>query len=127
MAGTGRSENKVPAEDEAGPSQGLGNTLQESAEKTKQDSQQGLRERCSFSSSRAAADKGGSLWPSRWAQRGQQPGEPPPASQACGSVVGKVIDEPGRDVQLGDFLQSSDASGPPQAHPAELRQGQRCF
>lgn len=63
MAGTGRSESEVPAEDEAEPAQGLGNTLQESAERTKQDSQQELGERCSFSSSRAAADNGGPCGP----------------------------------------------------------------
>lgn len=118
-----------PAEAEAGPSQGLGTILQGCAEQTEQASGQGLGEHCSFSSRRAAAHNAGPCGPAAGLIEAGSQGAPrlllPPG--ACGSVVGKVIDEPGRDVQLGDFLQSSDASGPPQAHPAELRQGQRCF
>lgn len=112
--------------DQAGPSQCLGNTVQESAEKTKQASRHSLWERCSIYSSGTAADQAGPSSPALGSERPGGP-QPAPASRACSSVVGKVIDEPGRDVQLADFLQSSDASGLPQAHPAELCQGQRGF
>lgn len=91
-----------PVEAEAVHFQCLGNILQESAEKTKQDGQQ-----------TSIAAEG-------FRQTVPGSARPAPASHACSSVVGKVIDEPGRDVQLGDFLQPSDTGGPPKAHPAEL-------
>lgn len=105
-----------PAEATMVPSQCLGNILQEPAEKTKQNGQQGLRELCTIYSNRGLQTNDAARL------QGEQLGfhQPAPASGACSSVVGKVIDEPRRDVQLGDFLQPSDAGGPPQAHPAEL-------
>lgn len=91
-----------PAEAEVAPFQCLGNILQESVEKTKQDGQQ-----------TSIAAEG-------FRQTALGSARPAPTSHACSSVVGKVVDEPGRDVQLGNLLQPSDTGGPPKAHPAEL-------
>lgn len=43
---------------------------------------------------------------------------------AAVSAVGQVVNEPSRDVQLSNLLQPSDPGSPPQAHSAELGQGQ---
>lgn len=81
-------EATLPAEAEAGPSQGLGSILRESAEETEQGRRPGRGERCSGSNSRAAADKASPCGPAARLCKAGSRGTPTPGALAGSCLPG---------------------------------------
>lgn len=78
----------LPAEAEAGPSQGLGSILRECAEETEQGIWPGRGECCSGSSSRAAADKASPCGPAARLGKAGSQGTPNPSPPAGSYLPG---------------------------------------